>query len=184
MNTDDAKETVNRLADNVSDAAQRAGNLAQDAGQRVSGLAHDATQRVSEFAHDAGQRVSGLAHDAAEVVKQKADRSISVSQDYVRGNPLPTILGALAVGMVVGYLVSRREEEEKVQKLAREPLHAARDAVYSILGPISDRLHHQYDSAKDSADDLYHRINSRKNRKAAEGLLDDARKLGSSLKFW
>lgn len=173
MNTDDAKETVNRFSDNVSDAAHRAGVLAQDAGHRVS-----------ELAHDAGKRVGVLAHDAAEVVKEKADRSISVSQEYVRGNPLPTILGALAVGMVVGYLVSRKEEEEQVKKYAHEPLQAARDAVFSILAPVTGRLHHQYDVAKESADEFYHKLNSRKNRKAVEGFMDDARKLGSHLKFW
>lgn len=151
MNTDDARETVNRLAENVTDTARRAGVMV---------------------------------HDAAETVKQKADHSVTVGQDYVRQNPLPTILGALTIGLIAGYLFSRREEEVKTEKFTNEPLNTARDAVLAILGPIADKLHHQYDVARDSADDLYQKINTRKNRKAVDSFLYDARRFGNHFKFW
>ena len=143
-----------------------------------------AIDRLSGGVSDAAQRASQLAHEAANTVRVKTDEGITRSQEYVRQNPLPTILGALAVGIAVGYLVTRREEETVAERYVSEPIHSAREAIFAVLAPIASKLHHQYDVARSTAGDAVDRLHSRKTKRAAENWLDDARRFGSNLKFW
>ena len=66
----------------------------------------------------AAQKASDVAGDTWEQTKQKAGVARDRTEYFVRENPLPTIVGALAVGLAIGWALrcatDRDEEDEPV----------------------------------------------------------------------
>ena len=65
------------------------------------------------------QRVSDVAGDTWEQAKERAGAARERTEVFLRENPVPTILGALAVGLAIGlairYASSSKEEEAEVK---------------------------------------------------------------------
>lgn len=65
------------------------------------------------------QRVSDAAGDTWEQAKERAGAARERTEVFLRENPVPTILGALAVGLAIGlairYASSSKEEEAEVK---------------------------------------------------------------------
>lgn len=95
-------------------------------------------------------------------LKDRGQDIVRETENYVRGNPLPTILGALAVGFVIGVAIRSIEREREP-----EPLRDALNEIRGMLKPIgkktrdtyaqsSDAVLHAVESAVDKARDLEH----------------------------
>lgn len=63
---------------------------------------------------------SGLSSDqlseAASVAKEKAQTALNQSEQYVRDNPLPSVLAAFVVGLLVGILLGKHESRPTTWK--------------------------------------------------------------------
>ena len=153
----------------------------------------DASEDMVESGQHAAGVVRKAAHCAADsartacqTVKEKADDSMTCSREFVRQHPMTVVLGALAVGAVVGYVIATRQQHQPTlrERFAGDPLNAARDAVFGVLAPVSRKLHHQYDSARDGAGRALEKLHRIHPSRCAESWADQLGRVGSNLKFW
>ena len=69
--------------------------------------------------------------------KQARHRAEAIFRDtdhYVRENPVPVILGAVGVGIVIGLALRSLEHDRK-----SAPIHDALDDIRAFLKPIAKR---------------------------------------------
>ena len=78
-------------------------DLKNEANNAISSAASGARRKVEEFV-DWGK-------DQASRLKDPAANAWNSSMDYVKGNPGKTILVTLAIGVVLGSLLTRRRGE-------------------------------------------------------------------------
>jgi hypothetical protein len=83
-------------------------------------------ENFSRAADDAGR--------LAAIAQNRAQEALRASRDYTRENPVPIVLGALLIGVVVGVLCGRREPKPK------EASQIARDLVEETLSRMAERL--------------------------------------------
>jgi ElaB/YqjD/DUF883 family membrane-anchored ribosome-binding protein len=69
-----------------------------------------------------------------EEVRERGEEMIRDTDRYVRENPIPVLLGAVAVGFLLGIAVHKLEQERKA-----EPLHDALDEIRSFLKPLAKK---------------------------------------------
>ncbi len=182
-------EKAGELAQQASTATREAIATARDRAGTAIATAREKTNDAMHVARDRATEAYGVARDqtqkALHTAKDKTNQALTQSGNYVKENPIPTLLGALAVGIVVGVLISRKEEERTFrQRFAEDPVNAARGAVFAALAPIAEKLHDQYDTARSGAQHAVNRINTRQNRRAVDDIFSQARRTASHLKFW
>jgi ElaB/YqjD/DUF883 family membrane-anchored ribosome-binding protein len=105
---------------------------------------------------------------------------------YVRQHPLPAVLGSLAFGAALGYLIvtSLRPKPSFRERLAKDPVHTIRDAVLLALAPATQRLHQGYDSVRDLAGQATDTVQDYLSSHPEKALANQCRSLGNRLKFW
>src|SRR5713226_10282810 len=78
-----------------------------------------ATQRLRRTA----RKVSAAAGDTWEQTKEKAGNARTRTEFFLRENPVPTILGALAIGLAIGLAIRyASSSEEKAEVEVKSPL--------------------------------------------------------------
>ncbi len=119
-------------------------------------------------------------------VSEKAEESLVCSREYARANPVPVVLGALALGVALGYVIAmtRREEPTFRERYVDDPLNTARDAIYAVLAPVAQRLHEGYDTARDGAGMAMDKMHDFNPSRAVDSWSGQLRRVGSNLKFW
>lgn len=109
--------------------------------------------RATSFANDLKGRAAGVQEGATEAL-HRADV-------YVRENPVPTILGALALGFLIGVLVrsseptprsrwndAREDAEEHLRDLLSSLAKKGRKAYKKSASAVLDGLHDASDAAR------------------------------------
>lgn len=182
-------EKAGEIAQQASTATREAIATARDRAGAALATAREKTNEAMHVARDRATEAYGVARDqtqkALHTAKDKTNEALAQSGNYVKENPIPALLGALAVGIVVGILISRKEEERTFrQRFAEDPVNTARGAVFAALAPIAEKLHDQYDMARSGAQHAVNRINTRQNRRAVDDIVSQARRTASHLKFW
>lgn len=188
----DELPAIQDLPEKAGQLAHQAGETAQLAKEAAGELLHTARNKTQEAAHLARERAAeafdlarNRTHEAVRAAREKGGQALAQGSQVVRENPVPALLGALAVGICVGVLISRREERLSFrERFAADPLHTTREALLAALAPVAGKLHEQYDAARSSAVDTVNRINSRQNRRALDHLFSQARRTADNLKFW
>ncbi len=167
-----------RFPEAAQEAVRRGGEAAREAAEKASISAHE----VTDAAKDAAKRAGETAKHIYQLSAVKAEETLAISKDYVRRNPVPVFLGAVAVGAALGYMVmmSRRKPTFS-ERYAEEPMIAMRDAILGALAPVTQRVHSGYDSAIDGAGKAMHRLSS---GRTAHTLSDRFGRIGENLKFW
>lgn len=124
--------------------------------------------------------------DCCQPLSRKIDDTVSRTKDYVRQNPVPVILGALAFGAALGYTIvmARREEPTFRERFADEPLQTAREAIYAVLAPVAHRLHDGYGSARQGAEKALDKLQGRQPVNTVESWFNQLGRVSSNLKFW
>jgi len=83
-------------------------------------------------------------------VTERAEEYLHETGRYVRENPVPLLLGAVAVGFILGLAARQLEKERK-----HEPIHDALDEIRSFLKPLAKRARraaeHSADIVRDAA---------------------------------
>ena len=65
---------------------------------------------------------------------ERAEEYLRETGNYVRENPVPLLLGAIAVGFFLGLAARQLERERK-----HEPLHDALDEIRGFLKPLAKK---------------------------------------------
>ena len=83
-------------------------------------------------------------------IRQRAQDLVHSADTYVRENPVPAILGALAVGFALGLMTRLLEEPERRTSTVEDLLHDTRDALRGVLGAAAKKSRHAFDSSTDA----------------------------------
>lgn len=178
-------EAAEGLARRAADAAGQAARKATGAAKDMTGAVEDAAGDVIDATKAAARRATDTAKDVYESAALQAGDALATSKEYVRRNPVPVVLGAIAFGAALGYLllVPRRKPTFS-ERYADEPLAAVREAILEALAPVTQRVHKGYDSARDGAGKVMDRVHIAGSGHAAESISDQIGRIGSHLKFW
>jgi hypothetical protein len=84
-------------------------------------------------------------------MKDRGQDLVRETENYVRGNPIPAILGAVAVGIVIG-LVARSLEREREP----EPIRDALNELRGILKPLAKKTRGAYANSSHAVQDAVH----------------------------
>lgn len=140
---------------------------------------------LQESIQHGAQRATDKASEMYESAAQRAEDTLTTSKDFVRRNPVPVVLGALAIGAAIGYLIVRgRHKPTFGERFADEPLASVREVILSALAPVSQRVHDGYDSARDGVGNVLDRVSHFHPRRVTDSLSDRIGRVGSNLKFW
>lgn len=183
---------MNQLSEAAREIAYRAGDAAREIAQRatfaakdVTGAVDDVVGDVTNATKDAAKRATDTAKDMYQSAALKAGETLATSKEYVRRNPVPVVLGAIAFGAAVGYmLMMARRKPSFSERYADEPLVAVRDAVLGALAPVAQRVHKGYDSARDGAGKVMERVHGFGPGRNVESFSDQIGRIGNNLKFW
>ncbi|MEY4483729.1 MAG: hypothetical protein RL693_1181 [Verrucomicrobiota bacterium] len=124
--------------------------------------------------------------ECCPTMSAKVDDTVSRTKAYVDQNPLPVMLGALAVGAALGYVLvmARREEPTMRERFRDEPLNTAREAIYAVLAPVASRLHEGYDSTRENAGKIMSKLHRTPPARTVDSWFDQLGRVSSNLKFW
>lgn len=176
-----AREAASRAADAARDTAQRAIVAAKD----FTGAVEDAARGVTSATKDAANRATDTAMELYQSAALRAEDTLATSKEYVRRNPVPVVLGAVAFGVAVGYLLMMaRRKQTFSERYADEPLVAVREAILGALAPVTQRVHKGYDTAMDGAGKAIDRVHSFGPGRSSDSFSDQIGRIGNNLKFW
>ena len=152
MNTIQLQPISNQVRDGAKDAVQSAAAIAKEAADSTSSAARDIFQTAKAKAGDLYDVARGRAEETYQDVRTQADHTAQVTGQYVKANPVPALLGALAFGASLGCLLAlalRRPQPSFRQQYMDEPMNAARDAIYDVLAPVVKRMRTSCEAAQD-----------------------------------
>ncbi len=176
-----ASENARRAADAGKEAAERASIAAKEATHAVDDVAGDVTHGTK----DAVKRAADTAKDMYQSASVKAGDALENSKVFVRRNPVPAVLGALAFGTMIGcMLMWPRRRPTFGERYEDEPLAAVRDAIMDALTPVAKRVHRGYDSARDGAGKVLGRVDNFRSGCNGHSFSDQIGRIGNNLKFW
>ncbi len=149
----------------------------------------ETAREIARGATDAAKETANCATDTAKDLYQsaalKAKDTLATSKEYVRRNPVPVVLGAIAFGAAIGYmLMVARRKPTFGERYADEPLVAVREAILGALAPVTQRVHEGYESARDGAGRAMDRVHCFGTRRAGNSFSHRIGRIGNNLKFW
>ncbi|HEY2342482.1 MAG TPA: hypothetical protein VGH90_05600 [Chthoniobacteraceae bacterium] len=116
-----------------------------------------------------------------EQLKENCCGSLRQAGTYVRENPVPTILGALAVGLAIGLVVRLMEREERADRL-RDKWEDTEDYLRSVLAPLAKKSKRAYAKSADAVREAVENAVHRANDLDVEGITDPV--VGWWNRFW
>jgi hypothetical protein len=116
-------------------------------------------QRSRTRGRQTGRRV-GSAADSWEQAKEKAGLARERTELFLRENPVPLILGALAAGLAIGLAIRYAATSEEKKLEVKSPLGRVDWSVLSLpfLWPILKSLKEKYHDSADAVRDSVGRI--------------------------
>ncbi len=156
--------------------------------EAVRNLAIEAAERTdftTDELTDAAKRAGDTAKEYGQTALVKAEEALAISKEYVRRNPVPVFLGAIAVGAALGYMVMMtRRKPTFGERYADEPMAAVREALLGAFAPVAQRVHGGYDSALIGAGKAMDRMHHFGSGRSRNSLSHRFGRIGSNLKFW
>lgn len=101
--------------------------------------------------------------DITETAQDQTCSLLKTGTDFVKENPLPVVFGALLVGVAVGSLVGRKEQEET-------------DRLHSAIQWIEDRYSQLADKIPQAKKSFF--------TSAPPSFFEQAQDFGKKLKWW
>lgn len=155
--------------------------ISNDAIVLAEDISEDAIDATKDKLHRAGESVKELYHSATV----KADETLQASREYVRRNPVPVVLGAIALGAAFGYVLQHALRKQTFsERYADEPMGAMREALMSALSPVTHRVHDGYDMVRDGAESAMKRMQRIGKGHVGNSFSDRVCRMGNNLKFW
>jgi ElaB/YqjD/DUF883 family membrane-anchored ribosome-binding protein len=119
-----------------------------------------ASEQIPGRMRQASEKVSTIAGDAWEQTKERASVARERTEFFLRENPVPTVIGALAIGVAIGLAIRYSSSSAEKEVEAKSPLANVDLGILSLpfLWPLFKSLRRKYeDSAevvKDGVDKL------------------------------
>lgn len=204
MNTEShSKSSINQLPEAAREIAQRATIGAQNVTGAVEDLVKETyqtmlskveedvdsakgyAQQAIDATRDTAHRATDMAKDICQSAALKAGDTLATSRKYVRQHPVPVVLGAIAFGAAIGYmLMMARRKQTFGERYVDEPLTSVREAILGVIAPVSKRVHEGYDSARHGAEKAMDRVHSFGPGRNGGSFSDQIGRIGNNLKFW
>jgi ElaB/YqjD/DUF883 family membrane-anchored ribosome-binding protein len=98
------------------------------------------------------QRASDLAGDVWTQPRPRMRRARERTEFFLRENPIPTVLGALAVGLAIGLAIRYSSESREPERQLKTPLGNIDLGVLSLpfLWPLFKSVKRRYDDSADA----------------------------------
>ncbi len=174
-----ARETARRASEGAQDISKKAASATSDFGNAVEGIAGD----IIDATKNAAKGTADSAKDIYRSATVKVEDTLETSRMYVRQNPLPVVIGAIALGAAVGCLLTVLGRKPTFsERYAEGPLDAVREAVISALSPVAQRVHEGYDSARDGAGIAIDRMSNIGAKRSP--IARQIGRIGNNLRFW
>ena len=99
----------------------------------------------------ATDKVSHIAGDAWEQTKERASVARERTEFFLRENPVPTVLGALAIGVAIGLAIRYSSSSAEKEVEAKSPLANVDLSILSLpfLWPLFKSLRRKYEDSTD-----------------------------------
>ncbi len=106
------------------------------------------------------QRASDLAGDVWTQPRPRLRRARERTEFFLRENPIPTVLGALAVGLAIGLAIRYSSESREPEREWKTPLGKIDLGVLSLpfLWPILKSAKQKYEDSSDAVMDRVDRL--------------------------
>jgi len=179
---DAAKETAQKahyaVKDIIADTKEASQTLFSDVEHGVEQAKSNA-QHAVEVVKDKAHHASDVAKDMYQSARLKAEDTLATSREYVERNPVPSVLGAIAFGAVVGGLLMLATRRRSFgERYVDAPMDSMREMFLSALAPVTHRVHDGYDSAR------HHVGKSLGRAHRSCSVSDQLGRVGRNLKFW
>ena len=121
-------------------------------------------ERVSEETpgrmRQAAEKVSNFAGGAWEQTREGASLARERTEFFLRENPVPTVLGALAIGVAIGLAIRYSSSSSEKEVEAKSPLANVDLSILSLpfLWPFFKSLRRKYEESTDVVKDGVHRL--------------------------
>lgn len=108
----------------------------------------------------AADKVSVVAGDAWEQTKERAVTARERTEFFLRENPVPTIIGALAVGVAIGLAIRYSSSSSEKEAESKLPLANVDLSVLSLpfLWPFFKAMRRKYEDSADVVKDGVDRL--------------------------
>lgn len=156
-----------------------------DAAKESSHMATQAVRNLTETTRNTAHHAADKAKEAYRSASMHADETLATSKEYVRSNPVPVVLGAVAFGAAMGCMVMVAMRKRTFgERYEDEPFNAVRDALLGALSPLTQQVHRGYDSARDGAGKAMGRMHGIGSGRTCNSFPDRMGRVGNNLKFW
>lgn len=181
MNTHIHSKSSNQLPESARDIAQQATVAAHNVTGVVENMVKDTYQTMLSNIEEDVDRGKGYARKAVDATRE----TLETSKEYVRRNPVPVVLGAVAFGAAVSYMLMVALRKQTFgERYVDEPLGVLRDAFLGALAPVAHGVHKGYDSARHGAEKAMDRVQSFDPGRTGRSLSHQIGRIGNNLKFW
>ena len=108
----------------------------------------------------ATDKVSTLAGDAWEQTKERASVARERTEFFLRENPVPTVIGALAIGVAIGLAIRFSSSSAEKEVEAKSPLASVDLSILSLpfLWPLFKSLRRKYEDSAEVVKDGVDRL--------------------------
>jgi len=108
----------------------------------------------------AASKVSIAAGDAWEQTKERASTARERTEFFLRENPVPTIIGALAIGVAIGLAIRYSSSSAEKEVEAKSPLASVDLSILSLpfLWPFFKTMRRKYEDSTDAVKDGVDRL--------------------------
>ena len=115
---------------------------------------------TSSRLRQAAEKASHMAGDAWEQTKERASMARERTEFFLRENPVPTVLGALAIGVAIGLAIRYSSSSAEKEVEAKSPLANVDLSVLSLpfLWPLFKSLRRKYEDSAEVVKDGVDRL--------------------------
>lgn len=93
---------------------------------------------LTEILDRTGEPIRKATRDTCDKIRNDAGQMITCASDRIRQNPVPSVLGALAVGVAIGCLITSGKNHSSFQeRIVEEPLNIASHIGESLTDSLS-----------------------------------------------
>jgi ElaB/YqjD/DUF883 family membrane-anchored ribosome-binding protein len=108
-----------------------------------------ASEQIPNRLRQASDKVSTMAGDAWEQTKERASVARERTEFFLRENPVPTVIGALALGVAIGLAIRYSSSSAEKEVEAKSPLANVDLSILSLpfLWPLFKSLRRKYEDS-------------------------------------
>lgn len=108
----------------------------------------------------AADKVSHFAGDAWEQTRERASIARERTEFFLRENPVPTVIGALAIGVAIGLAIRYSSSSAEKEVEAKSPLANVDLSILSLpfLWPFFKSLRRKYEDSAEAVKGGVHRL--------------------------